>query len=340
MHDTELARRPKLDICLGERVERPSAGYNLLVGFHFGRRHADAGRPEVVSLDLSPLEGKHLFETWWYKGGVERDVRAGVRIMECEDYAIAIAVTEDKGDDDFQRASRETYEKLISAVQSTTHNQIVKVWNYIGGINSGRDDMERYRQFSVGRAKAFRAFGIEDENAPTGTAIGTSRERGLTLIALASRRPFVPTENPRQVSAFQYPRQYGPCSPKFSRAGCVTSRTHRLFLISGTAAVVGHESAYPYDISLQTDETFRNLDTLRTVLSEHDPTGPPVTLLGRSAIRVYLRNPADLALVTGKLKDALRSEKLQAAFLQGHICRRELVVEIDGVEVGELGISA
>jgi chorismate lyase/3-hydroxybenzoate synthase len=39
----------------------------------------------------------------------------------------------------------------------------------------------------------------------------------LQVYGLAARHPGTPVENPRQVSAWRYPRQYGPTAPTFAR---------------------------------------------------------------------------------------------------------------------------
>ena len=323
----------QLDLRLAESIEPPSPRHNLLVAFHFGKRHPHTGKPSVVSLELNPLEHDCLFESWWYGGEVRYLTVGTAHVSICEDYSVALLKLDEPEDGDFQALTCRAYDELIRAVRSTPHSEIVKIWNYLGGINHGENDFERYRQFSVGRAKSFRTAGIKDADAPTGTAIGTSRERGLTLIALASRRSAGLTENPRQVSAYRYPRQYGPSSPKFSRGGFVASDRHRLFLMSGTAAVIGHESAYPYDAALQTDETLNNLGLLCSAVSDLDPDGPTLVLDAKCVLRVYLRNPEDFAVVKSKLKDTFCRNAPRMAFLQGYICRRELMVEIDGVRV-------
>jgi chorismate lyase/3-hydroxybenzoate synthase len=323
----------RLEIGVGDAIEPPSPAHNLLVGFHFGAPHPQAVHPAMVSLALAPLEHEHFFEIWWYRGDVRIATLGAVRVAECDDYAVVILKTDETGSDDFQAATRRAYEDVVNAVRRTEHTQIIKIWNYVGGINSGAGDLERYRQFSVGRAAAFRALGVADEDAPTGTAIGTLCETGLTLIALSSKRKFGLTENPRQVSAFHYPRRYGPSSPKFSRGGFVATGEQRLFLISGTAAVVGHESAHPYDVARQTDETLRNLDVLCKALSELDYRDPPLVLDGDSVIRVYLRNPGDLELVARRLEKAFGHSSPVILFLHGLICRRELMMEIDGARV-------
>jgi chorismate lyase/3-hydroxybenzoate synthase len=326
-------RARQLDVRLAQSIESPSPRHGLLVGFHFGKFHPHSKNPAVASLELAPLEHDCLFESWWYDGDVHYATVGAAHVSICADYSVALLKVDEPEDGDFQALTCRAYDELIRAVRSTPHPDIVKIWNYLGGINQGEDDFERYRQFSVGRAKSFRAAGIEDAGAPTGTAIGASSDRGLTLIALASRRSTGLTENPRQVSAYRYPRKYGPSSPKFSRGGFVASDRHRLFLISGTAAVIGHESAYPYDAARQTDETLNNLGILCNAVSDLDPAGPTLALDAKCALRVYLRDPEDFAVVKSKLKNTFGRDAPCIAFLQGNICRRELMVEIDGVGV-------
>jgi chorismate lyase/3-hydroxybenzoate synthase len=185
----------------------------------------------------------------------------------------------------------------------------------------------------MGRAETFHQTGIRDENAPTGTAIGSRSGSGLTIVALASNQDFNPVENPRQVSAFRYPREYGPRSPKFSRGGFVSAELHTLFLISGTAAVVGHKSNFPYNTSLQLDETFKNLAHLCEEISNLTPAKPIFALDDKSVLRVYLKNPDDYDLASKKLEKVLKRGTHNVIFLHGTICRKELTVEIDGIKV-------
>ena len=135
------------------------------------------------------------------------------------------------------------------------------------------------------------------------------------------------------MSAYRYPKQYGPRSPKFSRAGLVESENHHIFIVSGTAAVVGHQSVHPFDLAAQTDETFNNLSLLTRVAQsfEHEKVKPELD--ENSVLRVYLRNPADYAYVKAQFRAKLRRSTQNVAFLHGDICRRELEIEIDGVRI-------
>ncbi len=98
---------------------------------------------------------------------------------------------------------------------------------------------------------------MRDERFPAATCIG--RRDGDPMVQvywLAGRAPGLPLENPRQVSAYRYPREYGPTPPSFSRAMLASDR---LVMISGTASIVGHASRHRGNVRAQLDETFTNL---------------------------------------------------------------------------------
>jgi len=322
-----------LAISIDENIVAPSAAHQLLLGFEFGGNAAGQTEQAVVSLQLPPLDRPLATESWWYRGEVSYSTSGNVRLAECRDYTAAIIWTPMTGDQGIREQTRESYGELIHAVRTTSHPKLVRIWNYFDDITEGEDDLETYRQFCVGRADAFESLDIHDESAPTGTAIGTRNGGGLALIAIASNRDFQPVENPRQTSAFLYPRQYGPRSPKFSRGGLLSLDSHDLFLISGTAAVVGHESNHPYNTTLQAEETIRNLTLLCDEISKLRPGKARFFDDPHSFLRVYLKNPEDYHAVRKKLNAVLKGFDQRVIFLHGAICRKELMVEIEGVNV-------
>lgn len=328
----EMAQ-PSLLISLDEVSLPPTPEHQLLLGFHFGDKPYPALNEATVSLQLQPLDRESQFESWWYKGEVNYSCSGAARVAECDDYTVVIVEMEPVGADGMKEQAQNAYRELIRAARATKHSRMVKIWNYFGEINSGEEDTEKYRQFSIGRAEAFDELGVNDEEAPTGTAIGTKDGSGLKLIALVSNHAFCPVENPRQMSAFHYPKIYGPSSPKFSRGGFVSMDSHKLFLISGTAAVVGHASNFPYDTALQTDETFKNLSFLCDAISSLDSGDEPFELDDQSVLRVYLRDPADYPEAVKNIEQHFGINHQHVAYLHGIICRRELMIEIDGVKV-------
>jgi enamine deaminase RidA (YjgF/YER057c/UK114 family) len=142
---------------------------------------------------------------------------------------------------------------------------------------------------------------------------------------LAGNGRVTPIENPLQVSAYRYPTQYGPRSPSFSRAVIHESATGRQFLISGTSSILGHETIAPHDPLTQTRITLDNLEALLQAANY-----PRLAALGQKASWcVYLRNPSDLDTVR-PLIDARLPRDAEVIYLEGDICRRDLVIEIEG----------
>lgn len=323
----------RLRVSLADNLSPPSAEHQLLVAFHFGATPAPDMHSAIVSPRLHPIDCETLYEAWWVDDDVHFSTHGNLRIADSSDYAVIIFEADESDTDDHQRVTHDAYRELLSVVSTMGNTRLVKIWNYLGGINEGEGDLERYRQFSVGRAIAFRESGIDDEHSPTGTGVGMMQKRGLSIIALCSKREFTLAENPRQISAFRYPRQYGPQSPKFGRGGSVLAQDHRLHLLSGTASIVGHESMHPGDTGAQFDETLRNLDSLCDAISEAVDDVPKLILDDQCVLRVYLRNAGDYLAVANNLRDRLGPGASRIAFLHGEICRRELMVEIDGIRV-------
>jgi enamine deaminase RidA (YjgF/YER057c/UK114 family) len=137
-------------------------------------------------------------------------------------------------------------------------------------------------------------------------------------------------ENPRQVSAYHYPRQYGSHRPVFSRAALLTQGDGRTLFISGTASIVGHESLHIGDCAAQTRETLANIGAL---LEEANRVAGD-THFDRStlAYKVYVRRPADLPVVQQELASTLGPDA-QIIYLQADICRQDLLVEIEATGI-------
>jgi chorismate lyase/3-hydroxybenzoate synthase len=166
--------------------------------------------------------------------------------------------------------------------------------------------------------------GFGEGRYPAATAIGRQDGvRVLQVYALAARLAGAPVENPRQTNAWRYPREYGPTPPTFARG--MTTPAGQL-LISGTAAVVGAASRHRDDVARQLEETLANIASLiRTAGGQHGARAG-----GRSLLKAYVRDRGSAALVESRLLGAL-PELAGLVILSGDICRRELLVEIDGL---------
>jgi chorismate lyase/3-hydroxybenzoate synthase len=324
-------KRLAIELCDGEPHE--AGGRNLLLGFHFGSGSAFPSQPALVSTGIDPVDRSDIYECWWYDGPVNCYEIGDCQVAESDDFAAFIVQVADVDGGDFRELSCAVYTQLLQAVRQAGDLHIARIWNYFSRINQGSGDQEKYRQFSVGRAEAFEAFGLGDLLVPAATAVGSPRDCDFTVIALASRHSFRAIENPRQVSAFRYPRDYGPKSPKFSRGGCLVSGKQFLQLISGTAAIIGHESVHEGDTTLQCQETLRNLQLLSDAMSGIGEDYCRVELDHDAVLRVYLRDPTDRGEVATRLRDFLGGQSQPVIFLNADICRRELLIEIEAARV-------
>lgn len=291
-----------------------------LVAFTFGN-----GGAADFAVPLDPLGGPAL-EEWavGQAGGVvQHEAGEGLRIRRGADWLMGDLVIEAGRSEDIERAAFEAYSRVREFVASSDYPYLLRMWNYFDRLNQGEGDAERYRRFCVGRHRAIANPGFEF-TLPAATVIG-SRVPGLYVSFLAGRQGGSQIENPRQTSAFRYPRDYGPISPSFSRA----TRVGHTLLVSGTAAVVGHATQHPGDAPLQLDEIVANLRALLDRATQD--LGWIKGGWHAQALRLYLRDPRDAAALPDRLRSALGEPSVPLAVLRGDISRSDLMLEVEGV---------
>jgi chorismate lyase/3-hydroxybenzoate synthase len=225
-------------------------------------------------------------------------------------------------------AAEKAYSRLLAFVGRSATPRLLRIWNYLDAITLGDGDAERYRQFCVGRARGMGDF--DATTLPAATAIGRcDDERVIQVYWLSAREAGTPVENPRQVSAYHYPRQYGRQSPSFARAMLPPTADHTPLLLTGTASVVGHASQHAGQLQAQIEETLANFDALLGAARQRAPSLPAQFGPG-TRLKVYVRDESDLPTVAEAL-DQRFGDRVPRILLHAAICRRELSMEIDGV---------
>jgi chorismate lyase/3-hydroxybenzoate synthase len=289
------------------------------IGFNGNAGAVDDPRWLSVGLDVV---GTPAIEVWRANGPVQSGRDGRVRWSHDGDYGFFAIEVEEAAGSDIAAAAEAAYRELVALIHTTPTRHVLRLWNYFDAINEGDGDDERYRRFCVGRARGM--TGVWQDRYPAATAIGRhDGVRVLQVYALAARVAGLPVENPRQINAWLYPREFGPTPPTFARG--MTTPAGQL-LISGTAAVVGSASRHHHDVAAQLDETLMNVESL--IRSANVASGP-----GRgSLLKVYVRDANDASLVAAKLAEATDNAD-GVMILCGDICRRELLVEIDGVQI-------
>jgi chorismate lyase / 3-hydroxybenzoate synthase len=294
----------------------------VLAAISFGGGPADeCTDPRQLRIGLEVI-GDPRVEVWRAEQPTRSGREGAVRWTSDGNYGFFSVELDEAAYGGIEHTAEQAYRQLTAVMRASATPHVLRLWNYFDAINLGDGDDERYRRFCVGRARGM--AGTWRESYPAATAIGRrDGMRVLQVYALTARLAGAPVENPRQVNAWRYPRQYGPTPPTFAR-GMVTPAGQ--LLISGTAAVVGCASRHEDDVAAQVDETLTNISSL--IASARPDT--PSEARG-SLFKVYLRERADAAQVAERLGKVLR-ETDDVLILNGDICRRELLVEIDGVQ--------
>jgi chorismate lyase/3-hydroxybenzoate synthase len=287
------------------------------------------GLPDsTFQLYLNPLSDDCNCEIWYTNQPAVTKQSGRYRIAQAGDHLLVHTEIEIPIDEDFFNLTRNEYRNILQEVHRLGFKHLLRAWNYFPGINSGEGDNERYKLFAAGRGKAFDDLGYQETDLPAGTAIGTDPGTPFTISVLATKQMCTVLENPRQTSAYKYPREFGPRAPSFSRAVLLHTGANHQIIISGTASIVGYESVHLNDPEQQLIETLKNLKTLLTHAIEHTDSEIEPEHVGTPSLRVYLRNPGDYKLLRQLMQDNL-SHDHRILYLHGDICRSELTLEIE-----------
>ena len=313
--------------------------------------------PVATFVVQPPCSGAELGVELWAAGGdgveitrfgdhaisVEAD---GIRWVHCGDVRGDFGGAEEAYDESFT-AFRHLDEQL--GLAGVEFGQVLRAWIYVNQITEGADGRQRYQELNRARTDFFDGVRLCGQNRvswapekiyPASTGIGT-QGTGIVLCAMAldterSDVFFMPLENPRQISAFDYNASYSPKTPKFSRAMAVVQGHYVTTLVSGTASIVEAKTVHVCDVERQTEQTIENIERLISEenFARHNMPGVGAGLTDIAKLRVYVKHPEDY----GKCRD-LVEEKLPgipAIYLHADVCRPDLLVEIEAVAFSPL----
>jgi len=297
----------------------------LLTLIRFEERTPAQSDPRAVTVALAELGGTRTAKIWRSTRPVQIGVRAGIRHASDGEALFLHLRLDEYALDALQPLTAIAYRRLSAVAGALGYPHFLRIWHYFPRINQEYQGVERYRAFCAGRYQALEAeLTAFETQLPAASAIGTDSP-GLQLYALAAKEPGVQIENPRQVSAFHYPPQYGRRSPSFSRAVLKNwGEGHEHLYISGTASIVGHASQHG-DLLPQLAETLANLEAL---LAEADRRA--MTPLELTLLKIYVRPNLDPAPLRDRIVRTFGAN-VPLLFLRADICRQELLLEIEGL---------
>ncbi len=314
-----------------------SSTYPLAV-ISFGPSLPRLSRPmncPTLSIDLPQLTEPARVEVWTSDRPVRMAHHNDVYAAMNSDVAVAFLSVEESAGAALETTTYHAYRRLLSELQELGYPYLWRAWNYFPAINDHDGRLERYQRFCMGRHQALvEAFPDFPASLPAGTAVGTA-SGPLHIYAVAGVHPARHLGNPRQVHAYEYPKTYGPCSPSFARATIAKMDGSAQLFFAGTASVVGHASLHVGASHAQTRETLENIRTLLRHAQDTSKTGFLVDRC-RAIYKVYIRHERDLGEIRQIIEDTPPFQT-QPLFLQGDLCRRELLVEIEAIVTSDQG---
>ncbi len=288
----------------------------------------------------APLLGRSagaLNEIWFSAGSCRSGEFDGIRFRVDDNVLYGVVDVDESAyrkTPPLQAAAEDAYRRIFALLDREGYPHLWRAWNYLADINVERGGLERYRQFNIGRHSAFVASGrLAQGNVPAACALGTT-SGPLTIAFMAGRTAPTPIENPRQVSAYCYPSEYGPRSPTFSRAAFAEVPGLELLFISGTASIVGHQTLHVGDIDGQTRETLANIAALLESANARTRTAP--YQLAELSLRTYIRHAEDYHRVQAIIEEQVGAGA-SVVYVQADICRHDLLVEIEATASHKLG---
>jgi chorismate lyase/3-hydroxybenzoate synthase len=306
---------------LRQLVEHPSQVLGV-IGYGANRPECLPVAYPFVAAPLLPIAGEAMFEIW-SSASPSRPCQVGPVIGACsDDFAFGAIELKETGNASLEAIVEAAYLNIFDFMEQTGFAIPIRFWNYLASITGFEGALERYRCFNIGRHNAFSAR-LQQKFPPVASCVG-GQLGGSVIYFLAARHGAITVENPRQLSAYEYPLIYGPRSPSFSRASIYAQAGAQVLFISGTASIVGHETRHCGDLPNQIAETMENLRALIDAATRV----APVSRAGHWALKIYLRSPAFREAVNPAI-EAIFGAETERLYLEGEICRSDLLVEIE-----------
>ena len=325
-------QNPLLDISYQQRetlADVVSDPYTLAVVDFDNHSVATAGNRILVGTPA--LAGSELVEVWRTRDMPESGTFESIHYRKTGDLLFGqIQLASDN--ENIEITTRTIYEQISQLQQELSYTHMIRIWNYMSWINREDDEMERYQSFCVGRHQAIDTSRGFEQHLPAATAVGT-HDDNILVYFLAAREDGIQIENPRQVIAFEYPSQYAPKSPAFSRAMVKQWGQQKHLYISGTASILGHETRHRDKLIEQLDECLNNMDILIAEADGQADLGIN-NVSDLTGIKLYLREPDDLEAVTSQLRNRV-GDSVHVMVLHADICRSDLLLEIEGFYSGK-----
>ena len=281
---------------------------------------------ESVTIPLHALDNTNKAEVWLARDSLVSGSDGDIHFRKNNELLFGKICLDESRFDSFEQCSHYAYTSILNFISKKEFPHIIRIWNYYADIINTVDNIERYQAFCVGRYQAYQNITEFERALPAATAIGTNKGQFI-IYFIATTKAGVQVENPRQISAYHYPKQYSPKSPSFARAMLKHWPNVSQFFISGTASIVGHETLHEENVLIQLDEILKNIEAL--VVTVRDTHQQPIRdITGLTIMKVYIRHPEHYTMIKESLEQRIGKD-VTVIYLQGDICRSKLLLEIE-----------
>ncbi len=223
-------------------------------------------------------------------------------------------------------------------------DNIVRQWNYVGGILDkeviGDRERQHYQMFNETRSIYYNKY-RKRSDFPAATGIGMLY-LGVCIDSFAvtgnENLKIIPVSSPVQSESYKYGQKVlvgaPDCKlnknqpPQFERAKLIVLNNASRLIISGTASIVGEETVGIGDVEEQTRITIKNINALTSPenVKRHYPEIKSLPDK-YSYVRVYVKNKGDISKVREICNETYGDTP--ATYVVADICRDNLLVEIE-----------
>lgn len=294
-------------------------------GSHFQEHFSATPATDGVAVVAIPALQSKEFELWLRSGNAaETESEKSVALHRFYEF-------ENSDSPGLKQPAYRAYQKLFSELANRNRN-LLRIWNYIPHILGENENLERYRQFNIGRHDAWAEFGPKDFEGrpifPAATGIGAV-DGPVMVECLTTVHPVRHLQNPRQTPAHLYSVKYGPRPPVFARATLHLPPGFSEIYISGTASLLGEDVVWPGDARKQAQEAMRNIEVLIGAENLRAENHPGFLFSDIVGLRVYIKHPQHLETIRAEVEKFVDPAKI--IYLHDDICRQGFLVEIEGL---------
>lgn len=220
------------------------------------------------------------------------------------------------------------------------------------GTGSGLSSDEAFFQtFNLARQAFFRdkaftaikpASGMVGFPANTGIEVTSQTSRlGCIAVRCTDKRHLVEIRNPLQVAPASYRADVSRAAPLFSRAVALVGAQDALIFVSGTASVVGANTAHIGSARAQCEQLATILTSLLSTQNLSDNRAVPshVSTCRVAYALVFIKRASDLA-VAKEIIGNLVSPATPVVYAETRLCREDLLVEVELVASASWAVSS